>query len=82
MHCDIAVQEVVLRDSPKANHAEAYCAFDTLLCYSYGVNHKLLAKRHATYIKAQNVAAENQAMACDAVLEPHLLADATMWQNP
>lgn len=32
--------------------------------------------------KAQNVAAEKQAMACDAVVEPHLLADATIWQNP
>lgn len=36
----------------------------------------------ATYTKAQNVAAENQAMACDAMVVPYLLADATLWQNP
>ncbi len=33
MQCDIAVQKVLLRDSPKANHAKAYYAFDALRCY-------------------------------------------------
>ncbi len=69
----------MLRGSSKANPAEARCAFDTLLCYSYALDHKLLATKTRNYRKAQNLAAENQAIACDAVIETHLLAHATIW---